>query len=912
VNSANAVTVTATALTDADLLTLQGAGAITVTNMDGSVNAGASTGALSVSFIDDTTNNTHDITTGSGSATVSGAGATDTITVTSGILEAGSLTISGAAAVTATSVWENVSAAASTGALNITFANATDNAIAVTAGSGNLVLAGVALSGDVATVTGAATAGQSIAGTVIQFNITAGDGAQTITTDAPADTITAGAGDDVITGGGGADVLTGGEGADTYKFANAADLLAATITDSGSNTIEMTGAAAIADADLTGNTGTSTLKLFGASSATLGAGALAAGVTTVVAGAGATTVNSANAVTVNATALSDPNALTLQGAGAITVTNMDGAVLAGASTGPLNVSFVDDAPGDGDSHTFVTGSGAVTVSGVGATDTITVVGNASSIAATGTTSYIITGDAASQTITGSAQADTITPAGGFDNVSAGNGADVINTTYADFTDDATGADTIDGGAGSDRLLISSVGGDVGPVSLVNVSNTERLDILTGPGVGGAVNTTVTLDQVTVARNVDANNNFTLVLSDSFDGDDDTIVVSAAGVTSNLNVTVNQAVGVGTVTISTGSGADTITGSADVDVIGAGAGNDTISAGGGADDITAGDGNDTLMGEADNDILSAGDGDDSLNGGLGDDNLTGGIGIDTFNVASGTDTINDLGVGADLLIVAGAATANATITTGTWAPIAGGAVNDGTVTIDLADAATGVNLANASGANGFTITAGTGGDAITGSSNGDNITGDTGADTIYGGGGIDVILGGDGADVIYGDAANDVIEGGLGADVLTGGAGADIFTLTSLLTTDSITDFTFADGDVLRIDQSDFGLPAGGAGADVYVGAAGGINAAGTDEIVVLNAVSYATDAAAAEAVASMVTADGLDMVIVYHNSTTGKVHVIHTTNSNTGAGVSLVATLDSVTTLAGLAAAGAGNFGGRA
>jgi hypothetical protein len=53
------------------------------------------------------------------------------------------------------------------------------------------------------------------------------------------------------------------------------------------------------------------------------------------------------------------------------------------------------------------------------------------------------------------------------------------------------------------------------------------------------------------------------------------------------------------------------------------------------------------------------------------------------------------------------------------------------------------------------------------------------------------------------------------------------------------------------------------------------------------------------------------MVIVYHNSTTGKVHVIHTTNSNTGAGVSLVATLDNVTTLAGLAATVAGNFGGR-
>jgi Ca2+-binding RTX toxin-like protein len=231
-----------------------------------------------------------------------------------------------------------------------------------------------------------------------------------------------------------------------------------------------------------------------------------------------------------------------------------------------------------------------------------------------------------------------------------------------------------------------------------------------------------------------------------------------------------------------------------------------------------------------------------------------------------------------------------------------------VTLTLANAATGVNLANASGASGFTINAGTGGDAITGSANGDVITGSTGADTIYGGGGADVIVGGDGADVIYGDAGNDAIEGGLGADALTGGGGADTFTLTSLLTTDSITDFTAGvGGDVLQIDVSDFLL----AGDTVYTGAAGGVAADGSQEIVVLNAVSYISDAAAAEAVASMVTTDGLDMVIVYHNSTTGKVHVIHTTNSNTGAGVSLVATLDNVTTLAGLAATVAGNFGGR-
>jgi hypothetical protein len=55
------------------------------------------------------------------------------------------------------------------------------------------------------------------------------------------------------------------------------------------------------------------------------------------------------------------------------------------------------------------------------------------------------------------------------------------------------------------------------------------------------------------------------------------------------------------------------------------------------------------------------------------------------------------------------------------------------------------------------------------------------------------------------------------------------------------------------------------------------------------------------------------MVIVYHR-TDGAVRVIHVTNSNTGTGVSHIATLDvagGVDTLADLATAVAGNFGGR-
>ena len=858
--------------------------------------------------------NAHAFTTGSGNTTVSGAGANDVITLTSNILEAGSLTISGAAAVTATAILENVDASGSTGALTLTFDDATDNAISLTAGTGNLNLTGGA-AGDTITVTGAATAGQVITGAVSQFNITAGDNAQSITGGVANDTISAGAGNDTIVASAGNDVVTAGDGDDVFQFTAALfeGNSATTATFAGgndANTLVVTQASVgSTDADFRGMTGIQTLTLTGVSTVVLGANANTAGIATVNVGDGNTSITSTvvSALTVNAAAFAGENdTLTLASTAAVTVTGLNGDITAAGSTGTLNVSLsnaVDNA------HSVTTGSGATTITGAGANDTITVSGNASSITASGSSVYSITGGAAGQTIIGSGQNDTITPGGGFDNVSAGNGVDNIISTYADFTDDATGADTIDGGAGSDVFTLTSVSSNVGPVSLVNLSNTETLSVSTG---AGAVVTTVTLDQATVARNVDGNNNFTLLVTDQVGGDNDTIVVSAAAVTSNLGVTVTQADGgIGSVRITTGSGADTITGSENDDIIATGLGNDSISADDGDDTITAGGGNDTLLGEAGDDDLDGGDGDDVLTGGADDDDLTGGLGIDTFNISAGNDTIADLGVGADLLIVTGG-TVTASITTGTWAPVAGGAANGGAVILNLANAATGVDLTNASGNNGFTINAGTGGDAITGSANADAINGNTGADTIYGGGGADVILGGDGADVIYGDAGNDAIEGGLDADTLTGGAGIDTFTLTSILTTDSITDFSFADGDVLQIDQSDFLLPAGAAGRTVYTGGAGGIAFDGSEEIVVLNAVSYATDAAAAEAVAASVTVGGFDMVIVYHNSTTGKVHVIHTTDSDTGANVRLVATLDNVTTLAALATAGAGNFGGRA
>jgi Ca2+-binding RTX toxin-like protein len=177
-------------------------------------------------------------------------------------------------------------------------------------------------------------------------------------------------------------------------------------------------------------------------------------------------------------------------------------------------------------------------------------------------------------------------------------------------------------------------------------------------------------------------------------------------------------------------------------------------------------------------------------------------------------------------------------------------------------------------------------------------------TIFGLGGNDTVTGTSFADVIDGGLDNDSIEGGLGADNITLGGGSDTVVLTTTSSTDTILDFAAGlGGDVLQVDISDLGL----VDSDVFIGLSAAVNTNGSEEIVVLTD-AHANDADAAAAVALTVTTAGLDMVIVYENTTTGKVHVIHVTDSDSGAGLTLIAVLDNLATTAGLVN---GNFGGR-
>lgn len=203
----------------------------------------------------------------------------------------------------------------------------------------------------------------------------------------------------------------------------------------------------------------------------------------------------------------------------------------------------------------------------------------------------------------------------------------------------------------------------------------------------------------------------------------------------------------------GDGDDLLDGSAGHDILAGDAGNDLLSGGSGNDTLSGGDGEDTLSGGAQDDTLFGDAGDDELDGGSGDDLISGGDGNDTIKGGSDNDTI------------------------------------DGGAGIDVIDA-------------------GTGDDVIKGGLGNDRINSGSGSDTVEGGDGNDYINAHKGDDVIDGGAGRDKILSGAGADIITGGFESDTFVFRSEDNdgnSDTITDFTRADGEWDRIDLRKLGL-----------------------------------------------------------------------------------------------------------
>jgi Ca2+-binding RTX toxin-like protein len=140
-----------------------------------------------------------------------------------------------------------------------------------------------------------------------------------------------------------------------------------------------------------------------------------------------------------------------------------------------------------------------------------------------------------------------------------------------------------------------------------------------------------------------------------------------------------------------------------------------------------------------------------------------------------------------------------------------------------------------------IWGGQGADTVNGEAGSDGLFGESGNDTMDGGDGNDVLSGGDGNDVVKGgagndnvngDAGDDDVQGGAGddwingwagADRLSGGTGADHFYFedghlgSTLATTDTITDFKTAQGDILDFQNIDADMTLDGDQAFALVG-----------------------------------------------------------------------------------------------
>ena len=152
----------------------------------------------------------------------------------------------------------------------------------------------------------------------------------------------------------------------------------------------------------------------------------------------------------------------------------------------------------------------------------------------------------------------------------------------------------------------------------------------------------------------------------------------------------------------------------------------------------------LIGTDDDDTLSGQDGNDTLEGGLGDDTLDGGLGDDILYGDDGDPDVTDPAEGDDVLYGEG------------------------------------------------------GDDVLYGDAGDDELYGGADNDELYGDADDDELYGESGDDDLYGGGGDDVLDGGGGADILTGGAGADTFVFAAGHGTDTITDFSPEEVDLIDL------------------------------------------------------------------------------------------------------------------
>jgi len=620
-----------------------------------------------------------------------------------------------------------------------------------------------------------------------------GDGANTVTLTGSAgnNTVMGGAGSDTIYAGTGNDTISTGNGTNTVSFASGDDITTDDTITGGTGTDTITfvvASTALADADFTHVTSVEKLTATAgqAISVTLGAYAMAAGLTTITGNTAADSVTvgagftSALSVALGTDTLAN-SVIASASAAAITVTATGTALATGVDTLTGGTSSADVLKVTADSTsanlTSTTGfetitivaNGAATLTllnlGVATGKSVTVDGSAldNELAAltlanaSSAGSLIITGgsgndvinltnstSASTNTVVGGAGNDSITGGSGVDNLSGGAGDDTftVATTGTGFVS-MTAVDTISGGAGNDILSFTAGAVTVAAADLLGLSAVETITFLNTTETASITLTDAvyTADGVTSLA-IDASTMTTGVL---------TVAASALTATNSVALTLTSTTNAAANSIVLGKGADTVY----LDAIALDSGT-----------ITGGTGTDTL----------------SVSANTGGGAITIAAGVTGFEVMS-------------------FATAGIT---GTYNFIA----NTLTVASGVTFAVNGSNLTGALTWNGAAELNGY--YSITGGSGADSLVGGALADTIVGGTGNDTITGGLGADVLYGGTTTANVFNYTGIGFETGTVSPTIIyyggtvTAGSSLSTsgfDKIMDFQYLDSIVTNVGGS---------------------------------------------------------------------------------------------------------------
>jgi Ca2+-binding RTX toxin-like protein len=354
-----------------------------------------------------------------------------------------------------------------------------------------------------------------------------------------------------------------------------------------------------------------------------------------------------------------------------------------------------------------------------------------------------------------------------------------------------GNNTIFGGRGNDTIL----GG--GGNNYINLESGNDFVVACGGNqtiIGGSGNDTIYSGQSGGgwADSIATTNNYI------YGGSGNSRLYGSGGSDTLIGGTGNASIygGNGNEYIVAGDGNVSINGGNGTDIIDAsGTGNDTIFAGSGSNTIYGGDGSDSIVGSSGNDIIFAGDGGTAsaatvVYAGSGNSTIYGGAGVNQIYGGSGNDTL-----------VAGSGTST----------LQGGS---GTEVMYSADGNT-------------TLIAGTGSDTIYGGSGTDVLQGSTGTTVFVAGSGNETIMGGSGINTYVFDSGfgNVVLQNTQANDTFIFGAGIGPADLTLSATffsngspalliqsgnggqviiegglAGSISQFTFADGTVLTLNQ----------------------------------------------------------------------------------------------------------------